>query len=120
MSDPADLDTVREIEFRIRASVHPVVASEWSIARAIHYYYGDGSRSAENSREQPEDPTPAAPGDTGEEDAWTLDEQDAVAMMKLLVLVLRKKGIIDRRDLAEARRQMQANDATAYALNSRS
>jgi hypothetical protein len=115
MSDPTDLDAVREIEFEVGASVQPVIATHRSITQAIDYYYGDGdpASSAEGSPGHRVNPQPAAAIDPLEEEGLDFGELDTLAVVRLLVMILRQKGLIGRGDLASALRQLESTKAAA-------
>jgi type IV pilus assembly protein PilB len=115
MSDPTDLDAVREIEFQVGASVQPVIATQQSITQAIDYYYGvgDPASSAEGSLDHPVNPQPVAVVDPLEQEGLDLDELDALALVRLLVMILQQKGMIGRGDLASALRQLESSKAAA-------
>jgi type IV pilus assembly protein PilB len=119
MSDPGNLDVVKEIEFQIGAGVQPVVATQQSIRQAIDHYYGTSESPAPDSPEHPREPKPAAVVDPLQEEASACQELDhvedfdALALVRLLLRTLRQKGMIDRDDFAEALRQAERGRAAA-------
>lgn len=116
MSDPTNLEAISEIEFQTGYRVRPAVATDSAIVRAIDFYYrsevspgpANGPMSVtpvqvsdddNNGRMQlvTDDRLPRS--ETGA-DMITLDSLNSGALLKLLIRVLIKKGIISKADLA--------------------
>lgn len=119
MSDPTNLDSITEIEFQTGYRIRPAVATDSAITRAIDFYYRSNGQIS-----IPEPPKPinvasgAAPEKLqlvtddrlqrtdGEIDIISLDSLNAAALLKLLIRVLIKKGVIAKSDLfAELQRR---------------
>jgi type IV pilus assembly protein PilB len=119
MSDPGNLDVVKEIEFQIGAGVQPVVATQQSIRQAIDHYYGTHESPAEDNGEQHGEPKPVAVVDPLQEEASAdeeldpVEDVDALALVRLLLVTLRQKGTSGKRDFAEALRQTERSRAAA-------
>lgn len=115
MSDPTNLEAISEIEFQTGYRVRPAVATDSAIVRAIDFYYRSEVSAAPSNG-----PTQIAPiqlsGDENERmqlvtddrlprsenaaDMITLDSLNTGALLKLLIRVLIKKGVISKGDLA--------------------
>jgi type IV pilus assembly protein PilB len=106
MSDPTDLEMIKQIEFEIGAGVLPVVAVEWSITRAIDHYYGSRTDSLSQAEAGPEDPVAAGPADATSRETEGLQEVDTLELVRLLFSILRQNGNIGRKDFAEALQQL--------------
>ena len=105
MADPTDLEAIREIEFQVGMRVHPTVAMESAIMRAIARYYRfrdeavkpeDGARllqkvlraskaNGDGSGEPPEAAKPTEP--------------DSRQLARELLTLFVRRGLLDRRDL---------------------
>lgn len=114
MSDPTNLDTITEIEFQTGFRVRPAVATDSAIVRAIDFYYRSEGTSAAQPQPAAISISRANPGekmqlvtddriprtdDNG--DMLTLDSLNAGALLKILIRVLIKRGLISKVDLIE-------------------
>jgi type IV pilus assembly protein PilB len=106
MSDPTDLEMIKQIEFEIGAGVLPVVAVEWSITHAIDHYYGSRRDPPGPAEEVSEDPVVAQPAGATSRKSEVLQGIDTLELVRLLLSILRQKGTIGRKDFAEALRQL--------------
>jgi hypothetical protein len=112
MSDPTDLDSIREIEFQTGLGVRPVIAAEPSIFQAIDRYYRGRERSQGYGYEKEVDPS--ALQESGEMVVIRGGEETRVsplsgvepgALLAALIRVLEAKGVIRQKDLEEALRR---------------
>lgn len=109
MSDPTNLDTINEIQFQTGMTVQPVVATESSIAEAIERHY---LRERMRSRYGYEKNVGLAALSDSEEMVILTDGQektlapaegmDALRLVKLLIRVLERKGLISHEELDDA------------------
>jgi len=112
MSDPTNLDSISEIEFQTGCRVRPAVATDSAISRAIDFYYrANGAVNAEPippggsvglasvSESERMELVEESRSTSGE--GITLESLNAGALLKLLVRVLIRKGIITKADLTQ-------------------
>jgi len=106
MADPTDLEAIREIEFEVGMRVHPTIAMESSIMRAIARYYRfrdeavktqDGARLLQKVLQA----SKANGGGTQEGDRPPQSplEPDSRQLARELLTILVRRGLLDRRDL---------------------
>jgi type IV pilus assembly protein PilB len=106
MSDPTQLEMIKEIEFQIGAGVLPVIAADWSITRAIDHYYGSHGGAAGSTEAVPDDKVVAEIAGPANPESEVLQEVDTLGLVRLLISVLEQKGNIGHKDFAEALQQM--------------
>jgi len=116
MSDPTNLEAIGEIQFQTGVGIRPVVATESAISRAIDQCYIRRRPPDAYGHEkvvEVADLTESEPmvilekGD--EKRVVSVDSLDAMDLVKLLLRVLERKGIIDRGDLEEALRSRRSS-----------
>jgi type IV pilus assembly protein PilB len=114
MSDPTNLDVISEIEFQTGYSVHPAVATESAIARAIDFYYKSGSAIAagqvpdkvEASDVHHEEEMILVEREGGLYDKASFEDLPPDEMLRVLLRILERKGYITKAELtAEVRRK---------------
>lgn len=115
MGDPTNIESITEIEFQTGCRVRPAVATDSSISRAIDFYYRN---SGSGPLEQPQTANKVGLSNVSETDKMELVEQvrlgegspDATialeslsvgALLKLLLRVLIRKGVITKVDLTQ-------------------
>jgi type IV pilus assembly protein PilB len=115
MSDPTNLDIISEIEFQTGYSVHPAVATESAIARAIDFYYKSGSAIAagqapdkvEASAVSHEEEMVLVEREGGLYDKAAFEDLPTDEMLKIVLRVLDRKGIVTRADLTVELRKLK-------------
>lgn len=113
MSDPTNLDVISEIEFQAGVNIRPVVATESSIAKEIDKAYRHRRLKEEYGFEKHINLSAASDADEmiivsrGEEVRvpGVSEPADAMPMLKALIKVLGKKGIITLEELEKALKQ---------------
>lgn len=114
MSDPTNIDTITEIEFQTGTRIRPAVATDSSINRAIDYYYrSSGQETQETSADRvdivsldedekmqlvEEDRFGA---NLGEGPGQSLETLGSGALLKLVLRVLIRKGVLTKNDLVQ-------------------
>ena len=116
MSDPTNIDSITEIEFQTGCRVRPAVATDSSISRAIDFYYRSSGAGPLADVQTPkvgvsaDAPEPGKmeiveevrlSGTIGEGSAMALESLSAGALLKVLVRVLIRKGVISKADLTQ-------------------
>ena len=108
MSDPTNIEVIGEIEFQTGYSVYPAVSTESAITHAVDYYYHNNKQGSGNVR-----PTSVKLSEVTKEDEMVIIErEDAVydssipfdnlkadEVLRLLVKILMKKGVITKADI---------------------
>ena len=109
MADPTSLDVINEIQFQTGVSIRPVVAAESAITKAIDEYYVNPGRKDEYGYERKVDLTAYSESESmvlmtgGEEKTLSaVDGLDALALVKVLIRALERKGLINGSDLEDA------------------
>ena len=112
MSDPTNLSTISEIEFQTGCRVRPAVATDSAIVRAIDYYYRSegipGAREASvglSNLDSDEEMVVVARERTLDQTNQPLETLNASTLLKLLVRLLVRKGVITRAELANELRR---------------
>jgi type IV pilus assembly protein PilB len=114
MSDPTNLDAITEIEFQTGCRIRPAVATESAITRAIDYYYRSPHAATGEPMEAPRTvgvaaADPDAPmtlveyqtaGGGAAPDLEGLDTLSAGALLKLLIKLLVRKGVITKAEIS--------------------
>ncbi len=115
MSDPMNLDVISEIEFQTGYSVHPAVATESAIAKAIDFYYKSSSTIAAGMFPEKVSMTPMSRQEEemvvleregGLYDKGTFEDLSADEKIIILTRILERKGVVSRGELtAEMRKK---------------
>lgn len=111
MSDPTNLESVTEIEFQTGYRVRAAVATDSAIVRAIDFYYrsegsvaaraaGNGSSGEDESQKLQLVTDDRVPRTEHGTEMITIDSLNTSALLKLLIRVMIKKGLISKADLA--------------------
>lgn len=112
MSDPTNLEVLREIQFQLGVDVRPIVATESAIARAIDHYYrgkpGPGTSGHQRRVElaslgESEEMVILPRGE--EEGPDPVEALGAKELVTLLIDVLEGKGVVSKEELEEALRR---------------
>lgn len=115
MSDPTNLDIISEIEFQTGYSVHPAVATESAIAKAIDFYYKSGSIIAAGQAPEKVSMSPITQHEEEMElvehagglyDKTAFEDLPVDEMLRVLIRVLDRKGLVPKAELVnEVRRK---------------
>jgi len=105
MADPTDLEAIREIEFQLGMRVHPTVAMESAIMRAIARYYRfrDEAVKTQNGARLLQKVLQESKSNGGGAGAMVSPaktaEPDSRQLARELLTIFVRRGLLDRRDL---------------------